>query len=635
MITSNAASFPDGYAGKLLRVDLTSGRMTEEALDGGILRKYLGGTGLGIKLLYDEVPPNVQWSDPENRVIIATGPLTGTSVGGTGGFSLVTKGCLTNGATSVQANGFMGAYLKFCGFDGIILYGAATGLTYLFIGEGGIELKDAAHLAGKDTWETERIIKEELGRSERDVSVFSIGPAGENLVKFAALVGDKGHVASHNGVGAVMGSKKLKAIAVARGKSRTRVNDRVRLSTLAKAMFQEVTATGFGYNVSKWGTLGSREMAEAGARIGLTPVKNYTTSLFSEWDKFNGENVRSEPQFELHWHPCWACRFHHCNLIKIVRGPFAGFAGEEPEYELWAGFGPLIGQGNLDGAVVLANEVDLLGMDGNESAWLIAWLMECYQKGIITREDMDGLEMRWGDVGAVRAMLGKIAQRDGFGDILAEGVMRAAHHFGGEAQKLAVYTEKGNTPRMHDHRSAWHMLLDTVVSDTGSDEDGTLFINPVILGLSADIDRFSADGAATLLAELRGSNLFDDCLVICRFNKSGIVGDRGRSMLAELVSAATGWDFDGDEVKQVGLRVANLLRAFNIRHGHKREVNVPSLRYGSTPVDGPYKDRGIVLAWNDMLNRYHELMGWDKDTGKPLPETLKKYGMEHIIKDIW
>ena len=215
-----------GYAGSVLKVNLTDSSIGQEKLDEATLRRYLGGTGLGAKYLYEGLPQVVQWSDPDNVMVWATGPMGGTSVPGSGTFSVVTVGALTNGATSTQANGFFGAYLKFSGFDAIVIEGASPKWVYLYIHDGTAELVDAEHLLGKDTWETEDAIKADLELSERGASVFGIGPAGENLVRFAAIVGDRGHVAAHNGTGAVMGSKKLKAIVAARGKSAVPVKDR-------------------------------------------------------------------------------------------------------------------------------------------------------------------------------------------------------------------------------------------------------------------------------------------------------------------------------------------------------------------------------------------------------------------------
>ncbi|MBI2865088.1 MAG: aldehyde ferredoxin oxidoreductase, partial [Chloroflexi bacterium] len=218
------ASNSEGYQGKILRVDLTTGKLWDEMIDAATMRKFVGGIGLAAKILYDEVPPGVEWSDPENRFIVASGPLGGTAVNGSGTISFVTKGPLTNGATSTQANGYLGVYMRFNGYDAVVFQGASAHLVYLYLDEGKAELRDASHLADKDTWETQDAIGEELGKSESRLSVFSIGPAGENLVRFAAVAGDKGHVAGHNGPGAVMGAKKLKAIAATRSGDRRRVH---------------------------------------------------------------------------------------------------------------------------------------------------------------------------------------------------------------------------------------------------------------------------------------------------------------------------------------------------------------------------------------------------------------------------
>ena len=610
-----------GYMRKILRVDLTNRRITEEIPEEEVLRKYLGGTGLGAYYLYKEVIPGVEWSDPENRLVFATGPINGTSLGGSGSFMVVTKGPLTNGAASAEANGFLGAYLKFCGFDGVVVQGVANELCYLYIHDGGAEIKSAAYLAGKDTWEVERLIKEELGKTGRRISVFSIGVAGENLVEFACIVGDKGHVAAHNGVGAVMGCKKLKAIAVERGKRRIPLSDKERVSALSKRFFEKTTELDPALHY-KWGTLGTDDKAEQRLLLGYLPIKNYTTNTYPQGARFSAQNLRSQPQFHFVRHPCWACRFRHCQLIKIVEGPYAGYEGEELDFEPAAGFGPLIGNADWDGMVVLANDADRLGIDANESGWLIAWLMECFEKGLVTKKTTGGLSLSWGNVEAARAMLHRIANRKEFGDVLAEGVKSAAKRLGGEAQRLAVFTERGNTPRMHDHRSSWPMLIDTVTSDRGRDMDATWAFGP---------EYFTPEVAAETVAGMRGRFALSDCLVVCKFNIIGL----SKEELVELLNAATGWNFTTDEEKDLGLRVANLLRAFNVRHGHTRSLEAPSTKYGSAPVDGPAKGKSIARVWDQTLDHYYASMGWDTATGKPLPDTLKRLGLEYTIPDIW
>ncbi|MFC1864640.1 aldehyde ferredoxin oxidoreductase family protein [Chloroflexota bacterium] len=623
-----------GYAGKLLRVDLTNEQIIEEKLDEETLRKCVGGTGIGAKYLYDEVPAGVEWSDEGNRMIMATGPLGGTTVGGSGTISVVTKGALTNGAVASQANGFFGAFLKFSGYDGIILQGKAKRWVYLYIHGGKAEMRDASHLLGKDTYETSDLIKDELGQGERGMSVASIGPAGENLVRFACILVDKGHAASHNGTGAVMGSKKLKAIAVARGRARPPLNDKEGLAAVAKQFYENIANHPVAREgIYRWGTLNGVHDRTI-ARDGIVPVKNYTTCIYDiepeKLEKFGGPYIRGH--FEPKPQPCWGCRMHHCHMLTITEGPYTGMVVEEPEYEQFAAWGPAIGQTDVAAAIMLSHEVDCLGIDTNEAGWVIGLVMECYEKGILSREDCDGLEMIWGNVEATREMLRRIAGRQGFGDVLAEGVMRAAQRIGGEAPNFAIHTMKGNTPRGHDHRNRWPMLFDTCLSQMSTDEgfsmrrtsDVGLSIRPS-LGTNS-----SPEDALDWNAQCKGAAQFEDCLGVCRFTTNTDL-----KLLAQAVSVATGWDFSTEETMVVGRRVVNLLRAFNLRHGHTAEMDAPSPRYGSAPVDGPSQGKSIMVHWNELRSKYYELMGWDSKTGKPLSDTLRSLGLEHVIPELW
>lgn len=619
-----AKSTPGGYAGKCLRVDLTTGHLADEVFDADLLRRWIGGSGLGARILQDEVAPGTGWDDPANRLILASGPLGGTKVMGSGTFSAVTKGPLTNGAVTTQANGFLGAFLKFCGYDGLIFQGAADRLVYLYVHEGGAELRDASHLAGKDTWETQEVLSAELSSGPTRLSVFSIGPAGEHLVKFAGIAGDRGHVAGHNGSGAVMGSKRLKAIAVARGSGRCAPAHPRHLADLAEQLVERLKAHPASRHTYRWGTSMGFTGAEAG---GWLPVRNYTTNVFPEHGDFMGDVVRST--FEIKPHPCWACQMHHCHIMKVTQGPATGYVGEEPEYEQWAAWGPVIGNTDPGLAVQLSNEVDRLGFENNETGWLIGWVMECYERGFLTRAQLDGLDLRWGNAGAALALLRKVARREGIGDLLAEGVMRAAQRIGGEAAQCAVYTQKGNSPRGHDHRARWTEFLDTCTSSTGTIETGPIFF-PEEFGLPAQSDPFDWEAVAAGVAKAKGRLIFEDCLGACRFCTRTDV-----SFLAELLNAATGWDFSKDEALAVGQRTANLLRVFNIRHGITGEVDRPSLRYGSVPVDGAAKGRDIGAVFDKMRTRYYALLGWDTATGKPLPETLRALGLAPEAASIW
>ena len=608
-----------GSTGKVLRVDLSQGRVWDEAIDEATLRKYLGGTGLGMKYLFEEVDPRLDWSDPKNIFFLGSGPLGGTRIPGCASFSVVTKGAMTNGATSSQANGNFGAYLKWCGYDGILVQGASSSWKYLYVHDGGAELRDASHLAGKDTWQTEEVIKEELGYKERAMSVFSIGPAGENLVRFAGLFGDKGHAAAHNGTGAVLGSKKLKAFAAARGTKKLAVVDSERLSELARKTTETAKAFGGG-NVYNWGT--SRAISGA-ATTGWLPIKNYLTNIFPEYELFVGDRVRSV--FETTNYPCYACSSHHYELMKVTEGPYTGYFGKEPEYEQWASWGSQIYQKDPGAAVMLSNEVDKLGMDCNESGWIVGWVMECYEKGALTKKDLDGLEMTWGNAEATLALMKNIAFRRGYGNTLAEGVKRAAEQLGGEAANWAIFTGKSNTPRGHDHRGRWVEMIDTCVSDTSTLETQMLVKNKKLWNIPDPMDVFDPEQIVAAEVNSKGSMTISDCLVQCWFTSFNDTEDQ-----TEAINAATGWNMSLEEVMKVGRRVVNMMRVYNLKAGLTPDLEKPSPRYSSQPVDGPNKDKAIGPHWEKMLDRYYQLMGWDRKTGMPLPETLKELGLEHL-----
>ncbi len=616
----------EGYLGKFLRVDLTIGKISEEKFDVATMRSCVGGTGIGARVLYDEVKPGVGWSDPDNRIILASGPLGGTRVTGSGTFSVVTKGCLTNGGTATQANGYLGAYLRSNGFAGLIIQGASRDWVYLHIHDGKAELRDARPLLGKDTWETEDAIKQELGRGEHQMSVFGIGPAGEHLVKFAGIVGDKGHAAAHNGDGAVMGSKRLKAIAVARGGA-VEVFDKDKLAALAQEMSESCVSTPQGKSAFDWGT----SMAFPGMlATGTLPIKNMNTNLFTEYEPFMGENYRKSKTFEIKPSPCWACPSHHLHIMKVTEGLYAGYVGEEPEYECWSELGPLLMNKDVVGAFVLSNDVDRLGFDLNEAGWLMSFVMDCFDRGILTKKDTDGLEMSWGNVEATRALLKKVATRQGFGDILAEGVKGAAERIGGEALKHAVYIKKGHAPRGHDHRGRWTEIVDYATSSAGTIETGPVTGVPAEFNLPAFTDPFSPDLVPLMVAKFKPRRQFIDCLGVCNMRIS-----QDWALLLKMVNAATGWEMTSNEAIAVADRAINVLRAFNLRHGVKLEDEAPSEWYSSVPVDGPAKGKDIKVHFEYMLDAYYRHMVWDRKSGRPLPETLERLGLEKEKGELW
>ena len=608
-----------GYAGKILRVDLSYSKTWSEDLDEETVRKWVGGVGLGAKYLFQEVPPGVEWSDPENRLIWTTGPLAGTSVAGAGTINVMAKGPMTNMAGSSQANGFFGAYLKFCGYDGIIFHGRAPHLVYLLINDGKVEIRDGRHLSGMATHEMEDLLKAELGVNRYGASVFGIGPAGENLVRYACIMGDGGHAAAHNGLGAVMGSKNLKAVVAYKSKPKFSVFD----SDLLKLKASELVNKAKTGSVYKWGTGG--KFSEHHEK-GTLPVKNYTTNIFPEHEKMNGQYMRTH--FKISPRTCYRCPIAHVKEVTVTEGPYSGFVGEEPEYEMLAAWGPQIGNTDLGAVVMLSNEVDNLGMDCNETSWTIGWAMECFEKGVLTTKDTDGLDLTWGNVEAVKTLMNKIARREGYlGNVLAEGVMRASRQIGGEAADWAIYGQKGSTPRGHDHRGRWQELFDTCVTNTSTLEATLGGMKPIDVDIEKPSDNFSHEQISSFNAKCRGIRLFDDCLGTCRHAAPA------PKMVLECFNAITGWNWTINDSFTMGRRIINLLRVFNLSHGMNIKNERPSVRYGSVPVDGPNKGVNIMEKWDWMLQNYYTLMGWDRKTGVPLPETLKSLGLGEYLKE--
>ncbi|MEK7338967.1 MAG: aldehyde ferredoxin oxidoreductase N-terminal domain-containing protein, partial [candidate division NC10 bacterium] len=394
------------------------------------MRTYVGGVGLGAKILYDEVPPEVGWDHPENRLVLATGPLAGLPVWGTGGLTVVTRGAGTDGGTSTQANGFFGAALKASGYDAIVVQGQAPRWVYLYVHDDQVELRDAAHLVGKDTWETQDILSRELGLSGHQLSVYGIGPAGENLVRFAIIAGDYGHVASKNGCGAVMGKKRLKAVAIVRGTRGLAAADPRGLIQAADDIAHDLKTDPSAKSLYEYGTLPGVVNLH---KLGVLPIKNYTTNLIPEGVDFTRwEAPRLRSGFDHRGHQCSACGMHHCHIHVLPSGPHKGERVDEPEYEGWSGAGWTIGLTDPVAVSWLNTRIDRAGVDVNEFGWLAGWVMECQEKGYITKEQL-GFTLRWGDAEGANRLLQMLTRREGFGDVLAEGVKRAAEALGGPA----------------------------------------------------------------------------------------------------------------------------------------------------------------------------------------------------------
>jgi aldehyde:ferredoxin oxidoreductase len=423
-----------------------------------------------------------------------------------------------------------------------------------------------------------------------------------------------------------MGSKNLKAIAVDKGTNVIPQKNKEAITLIRQTLLERVMAHPMGAGTLREGTVGGVVMTSKG---GALPVKNYTTGNYAispeRLGEYTAQNIRSI--FKAKVNPCWACAAKHCHIFEAPEGKYAGRIMEEPEYEGMAAFSSAVGIDNVVDTVILANEADRLGMDVNECGWVIGFIMECYEKRVLTAKDLDGLEMTWGNSEAIMEMLHKIAHRQGFGDIMAEGVMRAAQKIGGEAVKFAVHTQKGNTPRGHDHRVLRYEQFDTSVSNLGTLEAHGLA--PLkMLGLPETYDPFDPEVLPVVNATIKGAMVFEDSLVTCRFQTNNQM-----DLLCQAVNAVTGWNVDIPYALTVGKRAVNLARVFNIRHGIDPELDRPSMRYGSTPLDGVAAGKGVMAQWDKMLKIYYNEMGWD-EAGKPRSETLKKLDIEFAASNL-
>ncbi len=610
-----------GYAGKMLRVHLDEERFSDEPIESEFIRNYVGGAGFGTRYLYQEHPAKVEWSAPENPIIMANGPLSNTVVGGSGTICAVTKGPMTEFAGCSQANGYFGAYLKSCAYDGMVIQGQANRWSYLHITPDGCKLRDAAHLMGLDTIETQERIKQELG-AQGGLAVYCVGPAAEHGVRFSMIIGDGSHTMSKNGMGAVLASKRLKAVAVSRGNFKTPVWNMDLLKKISRTIHEKALEYLDGSR-HKWGTNGAFSNLHA---AGALPVKNYTTNLFPEHEKMSGQYVRTH--FErIKRIPCHACGIHHNLIMKVTEGPYAGFIGEEPELEAFTGLGANLGITDAGAVFVLLDLVDRCGLDVNETGWVVGWVMECYEKGIFTQKDTDGLEMVWGNAEAVRQLIPRIARREGIGDLLAEGVRRASARIGGEAVNMAVCTKKGNTPRGHDHRARWSENVDTCFSNTSTLEATFGGTRPNLLGLPPVQGQFSPWEVPVINALTNGWHTFEDCMGVCRFHMTV------PQLVTDAYNAATNADISLADTVKIGKRIVNLLRVFNLKNGLTPDMEEPSPRYGSAPIDGPAKGQSVAKHWNMIREVYYRSMGWDRN-GKPTPGTLKDLGLEEVIRDI-
>ncbi len=605
-----------GIKGKTLRVNLSRGEIKEENLSEKYLLRYIGGDGLGARILYDEVPPGTGPLDPENRLIFAAGPLVGTRAQSACMHSVITKSPVT-GFTVINshANGFWGARLKFSGFDAIIFEGQSPTPVYLYVSDGKAEIRDASDLWGLGVWAADDQIHKELGKDS--LSVDAIGEAGENLVRIACIVSDRYHIVARGGVGAVMGSKKLKAVAVRGGENLTVAHPEL-FDQLVQQWRKANRGSDGGLLRSKFGTAGSLELFHS---FGDLPVRNFTSGVFPSYPELTGQDI-IEKYFHKH-ETCWSCSLAHNKKLKFET-PGGVEIREMPEYECLAAWGSNIGSSNVYGAALCTDACDDHGLDSLEASTAVSMAMECTEKGMLSKEDTKGIDLRFGDWEAALEMIHQIARKEGFGQVLGEGAKRAAERVGKGAENFVVHV-KGMSIPMHDFRGLWGYALQYAVGSAGASHEG----GPSRMEMAGELERMSTEGKAEAVIEGQKTRFFYNNVGICWFGTTGV----SQELIVQALNAAVGGEFSLEEIRKISLRCSNLRRAFNVQHGLRPEDDTLSPRLLEPPPDGPSK--GSVIHIQPMVREYYEKMGWDEKTGKPSVETLQSLGLEDVISDLW
>jgi len=617
-----------GCHGKLLRIDLSQGTIVEEKIPESLHRKYLGGAGLATKYLWDEVPKDTDPLGPENRLIFMTGSVTGLVAPSTGRFSVVAKSPQTGIWGQSNSGGRWGVDFKKCGYDGIIFEGASPKPVYLSVTDNKAELKDAAHLWGKNVQETTELIKEETGEK---FNVACIGPAGENLVKYAAIMNDLGRSAGRCGLGAVMGSKNLKAIA-ARGSIAVPVSKPEEFKAHSKNQYELMDNAMFKMSLQAFGTTVVLDLVNI---RGGFPTRNWQTGVFEQSDDINGPAISDKVLTKNV--TCFACPIECGRGTEIREGKHAGHKGEGPEYETIGTFGGMCLINDLEAITMAGYLCNDYGIDTISAGSTIAFAMECYEKGILTDEDTGGIAVNFGDPDIIVDLVHLIARREGFGDFLAEGTMRMAEKLGQDSESFAMQV-KGLELPAYDSRAVQMTGLTYATANRGGDHitayiQGPTFVDaPFLVVEDSEIkDPFTADPDEVKIAvDLEDMLTTFDCVGACKF--------MGLCLNAEdwvkLVNLATGWDLSVAEYKQAGERVYNLARAFNNREGLSAKDDTLPKRLLEEPLpDGPAE--GHVNELSLLLDRYYQLRGWDQQTGKPTAEKLRDLGLDEVIPELW
>ena len=631
-----------GYMGKILRINLTNGKTTKEPLEEKVARKFIGGRGLGAYILFNELKPGIDPLGPENKLVIATGVVTGIPFPGNSGLNVMAKSPLTGIWGEATSKGFFGPELKAAGYDAIIIKGKAEKPVYLWINDGEVEIKDASRLRGKPTREVQKIIKAEL-KDDR-VQVGCIGIAGENLVRFANIMFGFNHFAGRTGMGAVMGSKNLKAIAV-RGTGKVKyANEEKLVDLLMEKLISKEALSGpyFPDGLFKYGSLADLGYWQETGRL---PTKNFRKSLFSGYENLTAETLTDSPYIIRH-NTCPHCTVG-CNRITKANVPYQLDPEYAlPEYESTAALSTLCMNDNLVATLKAIELCNKYGMDTMSTGVIIAFAMECYEKGLITKKDTDGLDLTWGNHEAIVKLVEQIARREGIGNLLAEGSRKTAEKLGGGAEEFAMHV-KGMEFPLHDVRGMKGHGLGIATSNRGAChlqvETDDMYEGQLAPDIGIDEktfpkehrDRLYAGPEKVKLVKIIG-DLFAtfDSLVICKWTTYPCGGYKTQT-LADVVAVATGWNFTLDELMETGERIFNLCRAFNVREGITRKDDKLPKRFSEPLPEGPYKGETFSEdVFKRMLTQLYKLRGWDEKTGVPTRKKLEELELGYVADNL-
>jgi len=613
-----------GRIGRFLRVNLSSGDIKVESVDEQVLTDFIGGRGFGINYLYRELAPNTDPLGEHNKLLLLNGTLAGTNVQSVSRWMACTKSPLTGAYARSVGGADFGAWLKFAGYDFIVIEGKAEKPVYLYLTRDTCELRDAGQLWGKDTKATQELLGRQYGKNLR---VACIGPAAENLVKYSAIVTGR-RTAGRCGTGTVMGSKNLKAIAVNTTRH-LRVNDPAALKQLVKDQLKCYRSSK-GYAHHK--DMGTTETQDTTNELGIYPVRNFRYGQHLDYKRLVGEEYRKLRTGEFGCYSC-AVRCGKANLVKT--GPYAGAYSEGPEYEsIWA-FTGTIDSNSIEATIAADQICDDLGLDTISTGSSIGFAYELYEKGIITSRDTDGLELNYGNHQSMIALIKKIAFREGFGDVLAEGTKRAAESIGKGAQSCAIHV-KGLELPAYEPRGAKSQGFNYATANIGASHCFG-YANQEIFGAlePRQVDRFAEVENADIVKYNQDRAAMSETGIICEFTTGW--GGWFPGLYGEMLAAVTGIDrfADTDYLWKVGERIINLERAFNVRQGFRREHDTLPQRMLTEPLhtrEAPGEGQ-MVRHQDEFLDRYYQLRGWTKE-GIPSPQKLEQLDLGYVVKDI-